>query len=69
MDVPQFMQLVDADEHLGDVEPRVLLFQDARVVQEGAEVATGDVFHGEVDELRVLEGVQESDEPWGFGCR
>jgi hypothetical protein len=42
MDVPKLVQFRHAREHLWDVEPRVFLFEDARVVEEGAEVAAGD---------------------------
>ena len=61
------MELVYAFKHLGDVEARVLLLENARVVEKGSKVAAGYVFHSEIDELRVLERVQKPDEPRGFG--
>lgn len=64
------MQLVDGGKHLADVESRVLFFQHARIVEQSAEVATGHVFHREVDMLRVLEGVKKANEPGRFrGCQ
>jgi hypothetical protein len=60
------MEFVDGGEHFCDVEAGVFLFEDARVGEEGAEVAAWDVFHGEVDVFCVLEGVEETDEPWGL---
>ncbi len=44
MDVSQLVQLVDTRKHLGRVEPRVFFLEYARVVEQRAEVATGDVF-------------------------
>jgi hypothetical protein len=65
MNVPESMQLCDGAEHLGDVELGVLLLEDARVVEEGAEVTACDKVHREVDVRRILEGVQQSHEPGG----
>lgn len=67
MDVPKFVEFVDRSEHFGDVELRVFFFQDARIIQQGTEVTTWDVFHGEIHELRVLESVEKSNEPWSLG--
>lgn len=61
------MQLVHANEHLANVKPRDLLLENSRVVEKGAEVATRNVLHREIDMLWILECVQQSDEPWGFG--
>ena len=57
MDVAQSVQLGDGHEHLTRIEARVLFRDDPCAVQEGTEVASGDIFHGEIDVLRVLEGV------------
>ena len=69
VDVPELVELADGSEHLADVEAGVLLLEHARVVEQGAEVAAGDVFHGEVDEGGVLEGVEEAHEPRRLGRR
>lgn len=54
VDVAELVQLRDGAEHLGDVEPRVLLLEDARVVEERAEVAAGDeVLRGAKDRWSV----------------
>lgn len=45
----------------------MLLLEDARVVEEGTEVAAGDKVHREVDVGGVLEGVEEPDEPGSVG--
>lgn len=42
MNIPQLVQLVDSGKHFGQVEPRVLLLEYAGIVEEGAEIATGD---------------------------
>lgn len=42
MDVPELVQLRYSAEHLGDVEPRVLLLEDPRVVEERAKVSPCD---------------------------
>lgn len=42
MNVAELVQLVDGREHLRNVEARVFLLEDARVVEESAEVAAGD---------------------------
>ena len=69
MNVPQLVQLVDGGEHLADVKARVLLLEYTRVIEKGAEVASRDVFHREVDVLRILESIQKADEPWCLrGC-
>lgn len=67
MDVTQLVEFVHTSKHLGDVIPRVLFLEHARVVQQRAEVTTWNVFHGKVDILSVLECVQETDKPWRLG--
>ena len=57
MNVAQLVQFIHSGEHLADVEPRMLLLQHSRVVEECSEVASRDVLHGEVHVLRVLEGI------------
>jgi hypothetical protein len=44
VDVAELVQLVETGEHFGGVESRVLLLEDARVVEQGSEVSTGDIF-------------------------
>lgn len=63
VDVAKPVELVHRDEHLANVEPRDLLLEHARVVQEGPEVSTGDILHREVDVLGVLERIQQADKP------
>jgi hypothetical protein len=55
------MQGVDREEHFGRVEAGVFVVEDARGVDERAEVAARDVFHCEVDVFFVLECVEELD--------
>jgi hypothetical protein len=45
----------------------MLLFEHTRVVQQSAKVAAWYVFHRKVDMLRVLEGIQETNEPRRLG--
>jgi hypothetical protein len=42
MNISEFVELSNSAEHLGDVESRVLFLEDARVVEEGAEVTASD---------------------------
>lgn len=42
MNVAELVQLVDGAKHLRNVEPSMLLLQDARVVEQGTEVAASD---------------------------
>lgn len=65
VDVAELVQRIDRAEHLADVEPSVLLFQHARVIEQRAEVTAWDVLHREVDVLRILERVEQTNEP---GC-
>jgi hypothetical protein len=44
VDVAELVQLVETGEHLGGVEPRVLFLEDARVVEQGSEISTRDIF-------------------------
>ena len=60
MKVTELVQFVHSHEHLANVEAGVLLLQYTGVVEECAKVTTGDVFHGEVNKLRILEGVEKS---------
>lgn len=66
MEISQLMQFVDASKHLANVEFRVFFFEHARVVEEGAEIAAWNVFHGEIDELGILERVEQPYEPWSL---
>ena len=63
MNIAQSMQFVDGNKHLCGVEARIFLVHDARVVQESSEVASRDVLHGKIDVLRVLECIQQANEP------
>lgn len=42
VDVAELVKFSDSAKHLRDVEPRVLLLEDARVVEECPEVSAGD---------------------------
>jgi hypothetical protein len=66
-DVHQPVDFIDGSEHFCDVEAGVFLFGDTGVVEEGTEVGTWDVFHGEADIFCVLEGGEVTDEPRGLG--
>jgi len=48
MDVTQLVKFADTHEHLGRVEPGVLLLEYTRIVQQGPEVTTGYVFLDDV---------------------
>ena len=65
MNISKFVKLVDCCEHLADIESRVFLFQDPRIVEQCPEVTSRHVFHGKVYILRVLEGIQQTNQP---GC-
>jgi len=67
VDVSEFMKFVDRSKHLADVKPRVFLFQNPRVVEQCPEVTPGYVLHGEVNVLRILEGVQQANQPRCLG--
>lgn len=43
VDVTELVELVHPHEHLRSIEPRVLLLQDSRVVQQRSEVPSRDV--------------------------
>lgn len=51
------MKFVHANEHFTNVESRDILLEHTRVVEKGTEVASRNVFHGEIDVLRVLERI------------
>jgi hypothetical protein len=55
------MQGVDREEHFSRVEAGVFVVEDARGIDEGAEVTARDVFHCEVDVFFILKGVEELD--------
>ena len=69
MNVTQPVELMDGDDHLCGVEQRILLMHDAGVVQESTEVASRNVFHGEVNIEVVLEGVEKAYKPGRPGSR
>lgn len=69
MNVAQLVQLGDTRKHLRDVEPRMLLLEHARVVEEGTEVTAGDEVLREVKENRGSVGIgrgkgEGTDAPW-----
>lgn len=67
MNISKFVELVDRREHLADIKSRVFFFQDPRVVEQCPEVTPRYVLHSKVDMLRVLEGVQQANQPWCLG--
>jgi hypothetical protein len=38
------MECIDSTKHLGDIESSMAVGKHARVVQEGAEISTWDIF-------------------------
>jgi hypothetical protein len=44
MNVSEFVKLIDPHEHFCGVKSRVLLFQDARVVEQSSEISSRYVF-------------------------
>jgi len=67
MNITKFVELGDPSKHLADIKPRVFLFQDPRVVEQRPEVTSGHVLHGKINVLRILEGVQQTNQPWCLG--
>ena len=67
MRVPELVQGIDGAEHLADVEAGVWRLEKPGVDQQRTEVTTGDEFHRQIEALRVLERVQELDQPLGPG--
>lgn len=78
------MERIDGTDHLRDVEPGMVFFEAAGGVEQGPEVTSTDKFlacfqsrdiegrstdHSKEDMLLVLEGIEELDEPVGFGGR
>ena len=43
VDVAEFVQSIDRSEHLGDVEPGMSEMQDASVIEQRSEIASGDI--------------------------
>lgn len=66
MNVPELVQFANSCEHLADVEPCMFLLEDARIVEQCPKVASGDIFHREVNMLCILKGIQQTDQPGGF---
>lgn len=67
MYVPELVELVHGGKHLADIESGVFLFENARVVEQSAEIAPGNIFHGKIDMLGVLERIQQANQPCTFG--
>ena len=67
VNVSKFVELVDRSKHLTDVEPCMLLFQDPGIIEQCPEVASRHVLHGEVNVLRILEGIQQANQPRCLG--
>lgn len=58
MEVAELVEFIHRSEHLADVEPGVLFLENTRVVQQRSKITTGNVFHGQVNVFRVLEGIE-----------
>lgn len=59
MDISEPVEFIHCYKHLTCIEARVFLRQYPSAVQEGAEVASRDIFHGQIYMLIVLECVQQ----------
>jgi hypothetical protein len=68
MNISQFVKLVNGGEHLTDIESCMFFFEDPGIIKKRAEITAWNIFHGEVYILRVLECVEETDQP-GRLCR
>lgn len=69
MNIPETMEFRHGNEHFGDIESRMFLFQYPRVVQERSKVPTRNVFHCQEDIFWVLKSVQQLDQPRALCCR
>lgn len=70
MKIAELVEFIHRSEHLADVEPGMLFLENSRVVEQRSEVTTGNIFHGQINVLRVLEGIQKPDQPRGLsGCQ
>ena len=58
MYIAELMQFIDSHKHLRNIEPSVLFLEHTRIIHERSEITARHVFHSEVDELYVLEGVE-----------
>ncbi|KAH0238732.1 hypothetical protein KCV06_g8, partial [Aureobasidium melanogenum] len=63
VDVAELVQCVDAKEHFRNVETSMTVVQNTGVVEESAEVTTGNILHGEVDAGLVLKSVEQTHQP------
>lgn len=69
MDISQTVELVHGHEHLADVEQDMPHGKDGTscVIEKCTEVASGYVFHGQVDEVQVLERIKQTYKPGRLG--
>ena len=66
--ISKLVELIHCCEHFADIKPRVFLFQDPRVVEQCPEVTPRHVLHSKIDVLRILKGIQQTNQPRGLGC-
>jgi hypothetical protein len=67
MDESELVERRDGGQHLGEVEDGMVMDEDAVLHEEGAHVASRNVFHGEIDMLRVLKGIEQAHHPFTLG--
>ena len=67
MNVSQKVESVNTGEHFSNVKPSMPVMENTGIVQKGAEITSGDIFHSKIDLIVVLEGVEQFHEPLTFG--
>src|SRR4051794_1813419 len=66
MNVTQHMQRINTTKHLGNVETRMSVMQNTSVVQQCAEITSGDILHRQIDLGIILEGIEQLDKPFAL---
>ena len=67
MNEPQLVHRFNGQHYLGDVEAGDVLGENLVLDQHGHEIATGEELHEHVEEVGILEGGVELDNPGAVG--
>lgn len=67
VDEAQLVDSLDGQDDLGDVEAGNVFGEDLVLDEHGHQVSTGKELHEHVEEVRVLEGCEELDDPRAVG--
>lgn len=58
MNVSKLVEFINGGEHFTYVKASVYFLEDARIIEKRPEIASRDIFHGQVNKMGILKRIE-----------